>query len=308
MNKRTGARETVTEGNPRGAKNAENAKVGTGKNEPACPFMCSLRSMRLLPLLFFTATSLAQEQHDHHQAPAATPATATSSHVAPDPPAHVMEPMSPAEMAEIMAMDDAARFGKISFDRIEWRERDDAVAWEGSAWYGGDLNRVLLKSEGEWTDDDTHARTELLWNRVIARWWSLQAGLRHDSGEGPSRDWAAIGVEGLAPYWFDLEATFYLGDEGRTALRFEGSYDLRLTQRLILQPQLELNAYGKDDPERGLGSGLSDLEAGLRLRYELRREFAPYIGIHWARLFGGTADLAGDDSETQFVAGLKVWF
>ncbi|HEY6645316.1 copper resistance protein B [Povalibacter sp.] len=217
--------------------------------------------------------------------------------------------MSAAQMAEIMAMDDAARFGMVSIDRLEWRDGSDAIGWEGTAWYGGDYNKLVLKSEGEWIEDETtHTRTELLWDRVASRWWSVQAGLRHDSGDGPSRTWAALGAEGLAPYWIDMEATLYVGDAGRTAVRFEGSHDMRVTQRLILQPQLEFNAYGKDDIERGIGSGLSDLEAGLRLRYEIRREFAPYIGVHWKRLFGGTADLASDDSESEFVAGFKVWF
>ncbi len=136
--------------------------------------------------------------------------------------------------------------------------------------------------------------------------------MRHDSGDGPSRTWAAIGVAGLAPYWFDIDATFYAAEHGRTALRFEGHYDLRLTQQWILQPLLEMNLYGKDDQERQLGSGLSDVAAGLRLRYEFRRECAPYAGVHWTRLFGETADLAqsagNDVTEVQFVAGIRLWF
>jgi len=269
-----------------------------------------MRSLRLLPL-FVIGFAHGQGQHDdhhHHRDDAAT-APATSAHIPPDPPSHLMGPMSPAEMAEIMAMDDAARFGSIAIDRLEWREGSDAIGWEGSAWYGGDTHKLMLKSEGDWIDDGAeHTRTELLWDRVVARWWSLQAGMRYDAGEGPSRTWAAIGVEGLAPYWIDMEMTFYVGDGGRTALRFEGSHDMRLTQRLLLQPQLEFNLYGKDDAARGLGSGLSDLEAGLRLRYEFRREFAPYVGIHWKRLFGATADLASDDSESEWVAGFTVRF
>jgi copper resistance protein B len=272
----------------------------------------TLLALALLPL----GPVFAQDEHAHHEhhepAPKKPAAPASSSHVPPDPPSHVMEPMSNAEMAEIMAMDDAAAFGSIAFDRFEWREHSDAIAWEGSAWYGGDYNKLMLKSEGESADGADHLRTELLWDRTISRWWHMQTGVRHDSGEGPSRTWAAFGIEGLAPYWIELEATAYVGEEGRTALRAEGSYDLRFTQRLILQPQFEINLYGKDDPERGLGSGLSDVQAALRLRYEVRREFAPFIGVHWSRLFGETADIAqaqgSDDSEVQFVAGLKVWF
>ncbi|WP_324319254.1 copper resistance protein B [Povalibacter sp.] len=271
-----------------------------------------MRALRLFAAILLSLPALTRtahgQEHHHHEPAAPAPAT-TSAHVPPDPPSHLMGPMSPAEMAEIMAMDDAARFGSIAIDRLEWREGNDAIGWEGSAWYGGDSNKLMLKSEGDWIDGGAdHTRTELLWDRVVARWWSVQAGVRHDAGEGPSRNWAAIGVEGLAPYWIDMEMTFYVGDAGRTALRFEGSHDMRLTQRLILQPQLEFNLYGKDDVDRGLGSGLSDLEAGLRLRYEIRREFAPYAGAHWKQRFGTTADLAAEDSEVEFVAGLRVWF
>lgn len=274
----------------------------------------SLARIRLGTLLLFAAASASaqHEDHSHHaHAPQAAQSATTSAHIPPDPPTHVMGPMSNEEMADIMAMDDAAPYGSIVLDRVEWRERDDALAWEGSAWYGGDYNKLVMKTEGESGDAD-HFRTELFWDRVISSWWSMQMGARHDSGDGPSRTWAAIGVEGLAPYWIDLEAAFYVGDGGRTALRMEASYDLRLTQRLILQPQMEANLYGKDDPDRGIGSGLSDLQAALRLRYEIRREFAPFIGVHWSGLFGETADMAKaggrDDDELQFVAGLRVWF
>ena len=273
------------------------------------PLMRSLRLFAAILLSTLALTHPAQGQDHHHQESATTAPPTTSAHIPPDPPSHLMGPMSPADMADIMAMDDAARFGSIAIERLEWRESNDAIGWEGSAWYGGDVNKLMLKSEGDWIDDGKeHTRTELLWDRVVARWWSLQAGVRHDAGDGPSRTWAAIGVDGLAPYWIDMEMTFYVGDAGRTALRFEGSHDLRLTQRLILQPQLEFNLYGKDDVARGLGSGLSDLEAGLRLRYEIRREFAPYAGVHWKQRFGTTADLADDDSDVEFVAGLRVWF
>lgn len=151
-----------------------------------------------------------------------------------------------------------------------------------------------------------------LWDRIVSRWWNLQAGVRHDFGEGPSRDWVAVGVQGLAPYFFDVEATAYLGDSGRTAARFSAEYDLLFTQRLVLQPQFEVNLYGKDDPANRIGSGLSNLELALRLRYEFRREFAPYVGLVWTRRFGNTADFAraaGEDaSDVQFLAGLRVWF
>ena len=146
----------------------------------------------------------------------------------------------------------------------------------------------------------------------MAAYWDTQLGVRHDGGEGPSRSWLAFGVQGLAPYWFEVDAAVYVGDAGRTALRLEAEYELLLTQKLILQPRVEANLYGKRDAERGLGAGLSDLTAGVRLRYEIRREFAPYVGIEWAGKFGRTADYAqaaGEDAkETRFVAGLRFWY
>jgi copper resistance protein B len=136
--------------------------------------------------------------------------------------------------------------------------------------------------------------------------------VRHDSGEGPNRNWLAFGVEGLAPYWFHVEATLYIGESSRTALRFDASYEMSLTQRLILQPRIEANVYSKRDIARGLGSGVSDVSVGLRLRYEFRRELAPYIGIEWVDQYGQSEDLTqaagGDPSDTRIVAGLRVWF
>jgi copper resistance protein B len=238
-----------------------------------------------------------------------------AAHVPPDPPQHSMGDMPYAEMAAMMQMDDAARTSKLLFDQLEWRNtaEGNAAAWDAEGWYGGDHDKVWLRSEGERVGGTTqNARADLLWDHTFARWWSVQAGGRQDFGGGPGRTWAAIGVQGLAPYWFDTEATFYVGEQGRTAVRLKSEYELLFTQRLILQPEGEVNLYGKADPERRLGSGLSDLEIGLRLRYELRREFAPYIGVVWSRQFGGTADRVresgGNPSDAQFVAGLRAWF
>ncbi len=238
-----------------------------------------------------------------------------SQHVPPAPPEKAMPDMPYGEMVEMMKMDDTARIGMVLIDRFEWRDAAsaNAAAWDGQAWYGGDYNKAWFKTEGERVRGRTQdARAELLWDHVVARWWSLQAGARQDFSSGRPRTWAAVGVQGLAPQWFDIEATLYIGDSGRTAARFQVEYELLFTQRLILQPELEMNLYGKGDPQRGLGSGLSDLELGLRLRYEFRREFAPYIGLLWSRAFGDTADLRraeGEDiSDTRVVAGFRVWF
>lgn len=233
-------------------------------------------------------------------------------HVPPPPPAHAMGDMAYGEMVEVMGMDDRARFSLFALDRLEYIE-GGAAAWSAQAWYGGDVDRLVLRSEGEHADGDIeHADVELLWGHAIAPFWDSRVGLRQDFGRGPDRTWAAFGVQGLAPYWFELSATAYLGEQGRTALRVEADYELLLTQRLVLQPRVEFNAYGKDDPAAGIGSGLSDASFGLRLRYEIRREFAPYIGLERSRLFGGSADLARaeghDVSDLQWVAGVRLWF
>lgn len=285
------------------------------------------RLMRLnVALAMMAATGIVRaaepsehEAHQHHQAAPvpeenAGPTESELAHVPPPPPQHEMGDMSEEAMAEMMDMDDTAGFGMALFDQFEWRDTEEgsAIAWDGRAWYGNDYDKALLKSEGERIDGDYEGSAELLWDRVISRWWSLQAGVAHDFGEGPSRTWATVGVQGLAPYWFEVEALLYVGEQGRTAANFSAEYEMFLTQRLVLQPKVEFNLYGKDDAANGIGSGLSDAELGLRLRYEIRREFAPYVGVVWSRLFGETADLArdhgADDSEVQFVAGVRMWF
>jgi copper resistance protein B len=237
------------------------------------------------------------------------------AHLPPDPPQHPMGDLPHAQTAAMMQMNDRERTGTLLFDQLEWRNtaEGNALAWDAKGWYGGDINKVWLKTEGERVAGTTqNARADLLWDHIFARWWSVQAGGRQDFGAGPGRTWAAIGVQGLAPYWFDTEATFYVGEQGRTAVRLKTEYELLFTQRLILQSEGEANLYGKADPARQLGSGLSDLEIGLRLRYEVRREFAPYIGVVWSRQFGGTADRVrqsgGEPSDVQFVAGVRAWF
>lgn len=215
-----------------------------------------------------------------------------------------------------LMMADHHRFGTLLVDRLEAvHTRDgDAGAYDLQARYGRDYNRAVLKAEGEAHDGRLEqARTELLWSHALAAYWDGQLGARYDSSpDGPERAWLALGIQGLAPYWFEVDATAYVGDRGRTALRLATEYELLLTQRLILQPRAELNVYGNSDVDRNLGSGLSDLVAGLRLRYEIRRQFAPYIGIEWAGKYGETADLAraagGRSEESRWVAGLRFWY
>lgn len=199
-------------------------------------------------------------------------------------------------------------------DRLEGHDADEGggLAWEAQSWIGTDIDRLWLRSEGERVGGRTErADLEVLYGRAFARWWDVVAGVRHDFKPGQSQDFLAIGAMGLAPYKFEVEATAYLGERGQTAARFEVEYETLLTNRLIVQPLVELNLYGEDDPARGIGSGLSTAEAGLRLRYEFRREFSPYIGVAHKRAFGRTADFrrdAGEDArDTRLVAGVRIW-
>lgn len=210
---------------------------------------------------------------------------------------------------------DEHNFGSLLVDRLEWNHTRDgnSTAYDTQAWFGRDYNRLVIKAEGEVAQGKLEeARTELLWGHAIATFWDTQLGVRYDSGEGPDRGWLAFGVQGLAPYWFEVDAAAYVGDNGRTALRLGAEYELLLTQKLVLQPRIELNLYGKSDVERGIGSGLSEAQTGLRLRYEFTRQFAPYIGVERASKFGKTADLARADGEksgeTRWVAGVRFWF
>jgi copper resistance protein B len=259
-----------------------------------------------------------QMQHDEHagHAMSATdePTESERAHIPPDPPEHVMGDMSNERMIELMQMEDDGEYGMLLLDQIEWQQLDDgdALAWEFDAWYGDDYNKLWFETEGDRVDSEEEGRVEVMWDHIISPWWSLQTGVRHDFGRGPSRDWLDFGIQGMAPYFFDIDAAIYVGEQGRTSARFSAEYDMLITQRLILQPEVEVRLFGKDDPENGIGSGLSDVEVGLRLRYEIRREFAPYIGLHWERKFGRTATLArgeGEDAdELSLVGGLHVWF
>lgn len=214
-----------------------------------------------------------------------------------------------------MEMADDALFGRLLVNELEYTDgrRDHGQLLDADAWYGGDYNKAWFKVEAERQNGRaTEVRTEVMWDRVFATHWSTQLGARRDTGSGPARTWLAAGVRGLAPYWFDTEATAYLGRGGAIAARFEARYEVLFTQRLILQPKLEANLYGKDDVLRGIGSGLSDLSLGIRLRYEVRRQFAPYIGAAWKRKFGKSADFArregSDVKATELVAGLRLWY
>ena len=266
--------------------------------------------------------------HDIHEAPSDKPMDhAAMGHATPMPRTAPREPipvLTDADRAAAFAdaggheahgMHDEDIHSFVLFDRLEaWNaDRGTGFEWEGQAWVGTDLNRLWLRSEGERVGGRTGAADlEVLYGRSIARWWDLVAGVRHDFKPGASQDFAAIGVMGLAPYKFEVAATAYIGESGQTAARAEIEYETLLTNRLILQPLVEFNLYGQDDARRGIGSGLSTVEAGLRLRYEFTRKFAPYVGVVRERAFGRTADFRRDEGEdiddTRFVAGFRIWF
>ena len=237
-----------------------------------------------------------------------------------DPPPDARDPHAYSggytlDPARPLRMGDEQNFGSLLVDRLESaRTRDNSfTTYELQGWFGRDYDRAVLKAEGKIDGGKLqNARTELLWGHAVAAYWDTQLGVRYDSGEKPDRRWLAFGLQGLAPYWFEVDATAYVGEAGRTALRLDAEYELLLTQKLILQPKVETNFYGKSDAARGLGSGLSDVSVALRLRYEIRREFAPYVGIERSNKYGGTADFARAagqrTSESRVVAGLRFWF
>jgi copper resistance protein B len=214
------------------------------------------------------------------------------------------------------AVHDRAVHYFVLFDQLEWQGGDghgNAVSLDSKGWVGRDRDRLWFRAEGAWEDGRVgEAEAHVLYGRQFSRWWDIVAGVRQDVRPGPAQTWAAVGVQGLAPYWFEIEATAYVGASGRTQARFEVEYELLLTNRIALQPLVELELAGKDDPERGIGAGLTTTEVGLRLRYEFRRELAPYLGVTWNRKYGDTADFAAAAGErtrgTQAVAGLRLWF
>lgn len=207
------------------------------------------------------------------------------------------------------------RFSKIMLNLAEYQtgSHGDGYRWDGQAWFGGDINRVVVRSEGEGRVKDglEAGEVQALYSRAVGRYVDLQAGVRQDFAPR-GRTYATAGAQALFPYWFEAEGAIFVSTQGDVLARAEGSYDLRLFQRVVLQPRAELNFAAQNSPETGVGSGLSNAELGLRLRYEIRREFAPYIGVSWDRRVGKTADYvraAGESPEaTTFVVGLRSWF
>lgn len=217
---------------------------------------------------------------------------------------------------EAMAANGDLNTYMVMFDRLEWQDAggDGTLLWDFQGWYGGDFDKLFIKSEGEVSLEDDEiedAEVQALWSRAVAPFWDVQAGLRYDL-EPKGRTHAVLGLQGLAPYWFEVDAAAFLSTDGDLSARIEAEYELRFSQRLVLQPRIEANLSARDIPELGIGSGLTGIEPGVRLQYEIRRTFAPYIGVEWQKQFGDTADFTranGEDSDKIVgVVGLRTWF
>lgn len=288
--------------------------------------------LALAPLLAAAPPALAQEDHSvhggheshdghaGHGAPAQPFGPAPSP--APSPPAdHAADAwFDPAAMAAARAAlrKESGGMGAsmLMIDRLEWRPARGAngYAWEVEGWAGGDIDRLAFKSKGEGVSGARPEQAEVQagWSHALDPWFNLRLGVRQDLRPRPMRTQAVLAVEGLAPYWFEVEGEAFVSHKGEVTARAEASYDQRITQSLILQPAAELNLSAQHMPELDTGAGLTSIELGLRLRYEVVREFAPYVGLHWERKLGETARLhraKGEDPDSlRLVAGVRFWF
>jgi len=279
-------------------------------------------------LLFFPASIPAHAQHQHHSTEPAnvcTPEHAAMGHCTlPEKPSGQLREPIPA----LTDADRAAAFPELKtrhqhaqslhwlarLNQLETRDGRDgnAQAWSGDAWLGGDVHRLRLLSEGERSAGHLQfADVRALYSRSITPWWDWVAGIKH-AFEPQTRTWAAVGVQGLAPYFFEVSLMLYADDHGQMQFKLETEYEVLLTNRLILQPEITLTTALENEPEAGIGSGFGTLDTGLRLRYEITRQFAPYLGIVHERHFGNSAQTArergGHPRDTRIVAGVRLWF
>jgi copper resistance protein B len=251
------------------------------------------------------------------QTVAATQAAIPQAPPPPTPTDHLADRyFDPAAMAaarrELIAEHGGAVYSQVMANLIEY-QGGSGYRWDGEAFYGGDIDRFVAKTEGAGNVRAGLESAELqaLYSRAVSPYFDLQAGVRQDFSPG-ARTYLTLGTQGLVPYWFNVQAAVFVSTRGEVLGRLEGTYDLRLTQRLVLQPRAELNFAAQDTRQTRTGSGLSDPELGLRLRYEIRREFAPYIGVSYDRMYGNTASFvrqAGEDvGGANLVVGLQAWF
>ena len=254
-------------------------------------------------------------------APGAAPESAVPSR-AFDGPQHAADAIWGADAMQpsrkkLGAENGGMKTGMVMVERLEARVAadggEDGYLWDAQAFYGGDINRLVIKTEGEgeFGGPVEDAEIQALYSRAIGAFFDLQAGVRFDP-EPDTRSHFVVGVQGLAPYMFELDAALFLSDRGDVTARIEGEYDQRITQLLIIQPRIEVELSAQDIPERGLGTGITSIEPGVRLRYEFKREFAPYIGLEYEAALGETADItraAGRDPDGfKLLVGLRAWF
>lgn len=229
--------------------------------------------------------------------------------------AGALAPAVPAGPVAAAELDDQI-FTFFQIDQNEYRlsDVDDAYVWDAQGWVGTDFDKVAVKTEGEKViDGDLEtAEFQVLYSRLISDFFDAQIGVRYDFKPNPERAFAVLGVQGLAPQFFEVDAALFVSDDGDVSARLEGEYELLITQRLVLQPSVELNLAAQEVDELGIGSSLTDIEVGLRLRYEILREFAPYIGVNYERDLFNTADFTrdegGDVDALSFVAGVRFFF
>nr|WP_276617208.1 copper resistance protein B [Pseudomonas syringae] len=292
-------------------------------NSPRLPMLLLAAGLTAAPWTSSMAAGMEGMDHGSHamHMDASDSEDASSTQSAPAQSRTPIPPITDADRAAVYTshaghqVHDTAINSYFLADKLEWQDANDgsALAWDLSGWIGGDIDRLLLRSEGERTNGKTEeAEMQALWGHSISPWWDVVAGARQDFKPGAPQTWAAFGLQGQAISDLDIEATAFIGEAGQTAARLEADYDLQLTNNLVLQPTAELNFYGKNDPQRGNGSGLSTSEFGLRLRYEITPQFAPYVGVSWDRSYGKTADYAREDDEdtqdARLVVGVRMWF
>lgn len=285
----------------------------------AVPAAAQDHTMAGMQMLGMAAPAAVQTRSETHPSGTALPAGDAS---APLPPTdHYADRFFPPDTMkqsrdQMMREQGGQLFNKVLFNLAEYQFHDgkDGYRWDGEGWFGGDINRLTIKSEGEGTlgRGVDSAEVQALYSRAIGPYFNLQAGVRHDFQPSPTRTYATVGVEGLSPFMFEVGGATFVSTKGDVLGRVEGYYDQRITQRLILQPRVELNLAAQDMRADRIGAGLTDVELGLRLRYEIRREFAPYVGISYEAKTRQTARYAradGDDpTTTSLVAGIRFWF
>jgi copper resistance protein B len=279
----------------------------------------------LAPIALAVAAPAVAQDHAHHhrQTPPAATATAEPSPALPDAgePAHAADSyFDPDRMAQARAQlrieNGGVRTSAFFVDRLEARLDDDGggYAWAAQGWYGGDIHRFWWKSEGDGGFDAAleHAEAQLLYSRAVTPHFDVQAGLRQTYRPEGDRTALALGVQGLAPYWFEVSAEAFVSTKGELTARAEAEYDLRLTQRLIVQPRAEINVSARDIPAFAIASGVTDVALGVRVRHEVRPDFAPYVGLEWEGASGRTRDLiaahAEDPDATRLVIGVHAFF